>query len=315
MATIPNSDFQSLNPYPNPFDTNQFYEEAPKAFEYLKPAEPSKPLPHNVLQKITFPSIYKVNGSRVPVPSRMAWCTPDTYHALFSIQEYLETEYPKSKLILSDLYRSYDMQLQAHLDYATGKKKSYSPPPGGSMHECGRAFDLSLEDLLKDSMTLGEFWSIAKIHGVVPIISRPVSTSKEAWHFECRGSHQKVYDYYQSLTTRTNMSPYEAMVTSALLDSGHYSSTRLNLRTETAISVAVLQSSLIRLGFDPGVIDGLEGPRTKEAVRQLMRTHGRVYTFTYETRNLSEYRHVSFSTLQSSFNAEYFHKGLTAFLV
>jgi len=37
--------------------------------------------------------------------------------------------------MLSDLLRSYDMQLQAHLDYTSGKKSAFSPAPGGSMHE------------------------------------------------------------------------------------------------------------------------------------------------------------------------------------
>ena len=274
-----------------------------------RPTQPESKPTHNVLQRITFPSIYKVNGSRVSVPSRMAWCTPDTYTALFGIQNYLAQDYPESQLILSDLYRSHDMQLQAHLDYTSGKKKAYSPPPGGSMHECGRAFDLSLDDLLKKPLNLAEFWTIAKAHGVVPIIVSPRSGAREAWHFECRGSHQLVYDYYRTQLARTNMSPYEAMVTSALLDTGHFESTRLSLRTDQHVTVAVLQSSLIRLGFDPGVIDGLEGPRTREAVQRMMIQHGRQYHFTFDSNSIGQYSNAAFSSLQAAFNSEYFHKG------
>jgi hypothetical protein len=39
------------------------------------------------------------------------------------------------------------MQLQSHLDWKTGKKSAFSPPPGGSLHEAGRALDLDLDSL------------------------------------------------------------------------------------------------------------------------------------------------------------------------
>lgn len=262
--------------------------------------------PFNILQRITFPSIYKVNGSRVPVPQRMAWCTPDLAAALFNIQGYLQDQYPESRLVLSDLYRSYDMQLQAHLDYTSGKKKAYSPPPGGSVHEAGRAFDLSLDDLLKKPLNLGEFWSIAKTFGVVPIIDRPVSSHKEAWHFECRGSHQRVYDYYRTRLTHTNMSPYEAMVTSMLLDTGHYASTRLGIRDDQRRNIACLQAALIRVGHNPGVIDGWEGPRTREAVSALMSRN--TYGFKYNASQIPSYLFAAFNKLQGDFRAEYFSK-------
>ena len=61
---------------------------------------------------------------------------------LYGIRDELQAQ--GGKLELSDLFRSYDMQLQAHLDYTSGKKKAFSPPPGSSMHESGRAFDVDL---------------------------------------------------------------------------------------------------------------------------------------------------------------------------
>src|SRR4051812_32298727 len=94
------------------------------------------------LVEIKFYSIY---GG--PLPSRMAKCTPDTYRALFAVKENLKAR--NSDLVLSDLFRSYDMQFQANRDYVTGKKTAYSPPPGGSMHEAGRAFDLDLKYIKK----------------------------------------------------------------------------------------------------------------------------------------------------------------------
>ncbi len=100
------------------------------------------------LIKIKFDSIY---GGLLP--GRMAHCT---HAALFRLKEKLVDL--GADLVLSDLFRSYDMQLQANLDYVTGKKKAYSPPPGGSLHEAGRAFDLDLGKLKK--IGLPKFWTI-----------------------------------------------------------------------------------------------------------------------------------------------------------
>ncbi len=71
-------------------------------------------------------SIYKVSGQRVLLPKRMARCTPDAKRAILAIQADVESA--GGRLYLSDLFRSHDMQLQAHLDWKSGKKKAYSPP-------------------------------------------------------------------------------------------------------------------------------------------------------------------------------------------
>lgn len=225
---------------------------------------------HAQLTSIIFPSIYKVNGSRVPVPERMAHCTADTQQALVDLQAALKDEHPASVLQLSDLFRSHDMQLQAHLDYVSGKKRAYSPPPGSSMHEAGRAFDVDLGALITNGLTLRDFWVFAEQFGIVPIITKPSVRESEAWHFEVRGSHQMVYDHYNVLseTSKINMKPYAAMVTSALLDVNI--PTVLSTNSEI-IDVAHLQSALIRLETKKngrstcGVIDGLIGPKTRRS--------------------------------------------------
>lgn len=160
---------------------------------------------------------------------------------------------------MSDMFRSYDMQFQAHLDWKTGKKKAYSPPPGGSMHEAGRAFDLSLNDL---KISLAQFWDIAKRHGVVPIIDEPSRQRKEAWHFECRGSHSEVYKYYKAGRGQ-DVKPYQTMAMSSILSIGENVD-----RFETRQKEACLQSGLIRLGYDLGNIDGIVGWRTKTALKE-----------------------------------------------
>src|SRR6266545_558577 len=112
------------------------------------------------LTPIQVMSIYKSRtGQRVLLPSRMAVCTPDTAAAIARIEAELAAL--GGELLLSDLFRSYDMQLQAHLDYTSGKKSAFSPAPGGSMQDAGRAFDLDLRAL---TITLERFWGIAAKH-------------------------------------------------------------------------------------------------------------------------------------------------------
>lgn len=196
-------------------------------------------------------SVYEVNGHRVLMPERMARSTPDMKKAIYGIRA--DVEAAGGKLALSDLFRSYDMQLQAHLDYTSGKKKAFSPAPGSSMHEAGRAFDVDLKSL---EMPLEAFWQIAKKRGTVPIIAEPDPKASEAWHFECRGSHQLVYDYYKA-GKGTNFKPAAAMAASAIIAAG-LEHDQFKGKEEAAY----IQSALIRLGRDIGNIDGQIGPRT-----------------------------------------------------
>jgi hypothetical protein len=165
------------------------------------------------------------------------------------------------RLILSDLFRSYDMQLGSHKDWATGRKKAFSPPPGGSLHEGGRALDLDLDAL---KMPLAEFWKIAKDCRLSPIIKTPKAGASESWHFECRGSHTLVYDYYASGKANNFKTPYEAMAASAIVSSGIKHD-----RFPDREADAYLQSALIRLGGNLGNMDGAIGKRTREALASL----------------------------------------------
>jgi hypothetical protein len=165
------------------------------------------------------------------------------------------------ELILSDMYRSYDMQLQAHLDYITGKKSAFSPPPGGSMHEAGRAFDLDLSAL---KMKLSDFWKIADKHGLKPIIDTPSAGANEAWHFDCRGSHDLVYKYYASGKGDNFAGPYTAMAASAIVSAG----VKVDKLGSNPIP-GFIQSGLIRLGQTIGDLDGRIGPKTRTALAAL----------------------------------------------
>lgn len=211
------------------------------------------------LLNITIGSVYDVHGARVPLPERMARCTPDMKAAISSLAEDLKSK--GGALILSDLFRSYDMQLGSHLDYVSGKKKAFSPPPGGSLHEAGRAFDLELESI---NMKLADLWPIAAAHGLVPIIDQPDPNQSEAWHFECRGSHTRVYDHYKAGKGTNFAKPYQAMAASAILSVGVKV-----VRFGGNQDAAYVQSALIRLGEDIGNIDGSLGPRSQDALAKL----------------------------------------------
>jgi hypothetical protein len=188
----------------------------------------------------------------------MALGTPDMHRAICGLSD--DVRDAGGRFILSDLFRSYDMQFQAHLDWKTGKKKAYSPPPGGSMHESGRAFDVSLKDL---KMSLGDFWNLATQWGVVPIIDTPDSRKSEAWHFECRGSHVRVSDYYRA-GKGSNMNAYRAMAISSILAIG-VDVDRFGSNQQEAF----LQSCLVRLGMEIGNIDGIIGSKTRGALAEI----------------------------------------------
>ncbi len=211
------------------------------------------------LVPINILSIYKNKlGDLLPLPTRMAQCTPDTYTAIFNIAKDVAAK--GGKLILSDLFRSYDMQSQSHKDYVSGKKSAFSPAPGGSFHEAGRAFDM---DLSKIKISLADFWIIAAKYGMQPIIDKPVSGQSESWHFDCHGSHQLVYDYYKA-GKASNLKPYTAAAASGILSIGVHVDEFGNNQQQAA-----LQSCLIRLGKDIGNIDGEIGQRTHMALTQL----------------------------------------------
>lgn len=207
------------------------------------------------LVKIEYLSIYKSAAGRLSLPERMAKCCPDVKRAILAIGAQLKSL--GGELILSDLFRSRDMQYQSYRDYLSGKKKAFSPPPGSSMHEGGRAFDIDLGAI---GVPLEKFWEIARAFGVFPIIKKPLANQSEAWHFDCPGSHKLVYDYYAG-GKAGNMNPYTAMAVSAIISIG-VQVDRFAARQQELF----LQSALIRLGQNIGNMDGYIGPKSKAAL-------------------------------------------------
>jgi len=93
-----------------------------------------------------------------------------------------------------------------------------------------------------------------------PIISTPNPKTSEAWHFDCRGSHGKVRQYYLDGKGGNNMKPYKAMAASAILAIG------VQVDQFNNQKAAAIQSALIRLGHEIGALDGSIGTKTKNAL-------------------------------------------------
>jgi hypothetical protein len=209
---------------------------------------------------IDVPSIYKnKSGVAASLPKRLASATPDMALAIARVSKELKEH--EGRLVLSDLFRSFDMQSQAHLEYLKGNKKAFVAAPGGSFHEAGRAMDISLSDI---KVPLAKFWEVGMAHGLVPIIDKPNSKTSEAWHFECRGSHQKVIDYYKAGHGDNFVKPYTAGAASAILAWGGYVQRFGKNQKE-----AQLQAALIRCGHIIGNIDGAIGANTRLALKAL----------------------------------------------
>lgn len=210
------------------------------------------------LVEVSILSIYAGrDGARALLPKRLAQCTPDTRRALVGAGAAVREA--GGQLILSELFRTHESQLRAHLDWVERRKSVFSPPPGGSLHEAGRAFDLDLQDL---HIPLAAFWEIAGAHGLTPIIRARDARVLDARHFDCRGSHELVHRHYAEGGAR-NMKPYEAMAASAILALGF----RVDRFGDDQL-VAAIQCALIRLGVDAGEIDGSLGPKTRDALAQ-----------------------------------------------
>lgn len=213
--------------------------------------------------EIVIPSIYpKANPG--PLPKRMAKCTVDMKQALQAIAT--EVMGKGGKLILSDLFRTHDEQLQANKDYESGKKSAYSPPPGGSFHESGRAFDLDLGALGHLGATgdrLTAFHPLAESRGVTPITA-PDCHLSESWHYERRASHQLVHDYYAQGNGTNFQKPAKAAAASAIVSVG----IPVDALGPDPLT-GYIQSGLIRLGQLIGNLDGSIGPKTINALNAL----------------------------------------------
>jgi len=174
-------------------------------------------------------------------------------------------------LYLSDAFRTYDMQLQAHLDYANGKKKSYSPPPGNSFHEAGRAIDIDVGNL---GITLAKFWEIAENHGWNPIIERPSPGARECWHFEYREFWDIIVKY----------ADYKIAAKLAIMD--------IDINCDP---IWIIQGHLVIQKIYTGKIDGICGPVTEKAIMAFKHDCGLPLDTSYDPKFIEQ---LKFSTYE-----------------
>lgn len=213
-------------------------------------------MPHTALVQANIMSIYKdKTGSNLPLPLRLNQFTPDTMRGVGQFRSALRAR--GGDLLLSDGHRTYDAQHQAHLDYVSHKKQAYSPAPGGSFHEAGRAIDLDLNSL---RIPLIDCWHIVIPLGWFPIIKTPDTKLAESWHFEYRGPFQAFVQKYG----------YRTGAKAAIADIGQQVD-----EDPGKNAIMQLQWQLLRLNYldCPDPIDGQRGHSTELAINEALQKH------------------------------------------
>lgn len=146
----------------------------------------------------------------------------------------------------------------------TRMRTVYVSRPGFSFHGCALAFDLDISSLsfadgTKGNAALARFWGIAAKHGFAPVISRPLASMNESWHFDRLGVFEKVRAFLDAHpSTRGDDYGYTAVVASALMGTHPKTASHPWL---------YIQARLIAGGFHPGVPDGALGKLTREALK------------------------------------------------
>lgn len=182
----------------------------------------------------------------------------DAFEALKALD--FQVTLNKGNLLISDLFRPWDVQAKAYDDWVHGRRSSYAAPPGHSWHMAGRAIDIDVIGLRFESKPKQEwlraFWDIAIPMGWRAIISEPNMGVSECWHFQFLG---KDWSYLASKTSDGEL----AMA--AILDAGKWE------QNEPKLQNLFLQAQLNRLQRLTNapwlVLDGDVGPKTVAAMK------------------------------------------------
>lgn len=218
-----------------------------------------------MLTPIVIASIYKnAAGQRLILPARMALLEANAADSLMEVDAIVTQN--GGSLYLSDAFRSTTDQQKAHDDYTSGRKKAYSPPPGMSMHEAGRAIDIDVASL---GITLKKFWTIAGLYGWKPIITAPDPKMLESWHFE-----------FQSYWNQ----PGGVLQRCAVLEC--YLFTGAPLSEVNWYTLA--QGYLKVLGYYKLKVDGIYGPGTISALNEYASYFGKIIPTTPDILILAE---------------------------
>lgn len=213
----------------------------------------------NLESSYTYQKGFK-KGKRIDVSKfgEGAYVAPDMLVALEELAESVRKE--GGSFYITDLFRSWDTQKKARLEFLSGTRKDFIAPPGGSFHNAGRAVDFDVKNLnfqgVPRKLWLEKLWQLAIPLGFSPIIKIPDINASESWHLDYPGKDwQKAY----------NSISYSEVAKCAILDCGKYKE-----RNKETLKNMFIQSQLIRLGFyEIGSVDGILGEKTKKVLTSL----------------------------------------------
>ena len=213
---------------------------------------PDASLVNVVLVKV--PSIY-ANKTAI-LPKRMARLVQSAAGSLQKVYEQIESE--GGHLYISDMYRSASQQQRAHDDWKAGRKTAFSPPACSGVHEAARAIDIDAFDTVIGHKRVRE---VLNGHGWINITDS--LTGPECWQYEFRERYWEEYKQQHG---------YSAMAHAMKLEIGNtVGREAAEARKE---EVRWLQSSLNVILALTLEIDGVYGPKTKEAVVLFQEKHG-----------------------------------------
>lgn len=214
------------------------------------------------LVRISTLVLHRSGQPLVDVLGSNARATPDAAGALVELGVAIDAR--GGQMRVNQALRDYEMQAQFRADYLAGKGPP-AQPPGDSVHEGGRAFDLStvidergqggLRFPVPSDRQIDVLWECARPLGFRPVIDRPDETKVERWHLDYWGPWEPV---------RARLG-YAAAARCAILDLGASGDGPRAWGVERAMAMA-LQAQLHRAGYDVGALDGLIGKRTTAAL-------------------------------------------------
>jgi len=202
--------------------------------------------------RVLVPGIYGPTKGG-PLPKRMSLLARAAATALRQV--YREIIALGGYLYITDMFRSATDQQRAHMDYLTGRKTAYSPPPCASVHEAARAIDIDAFDTGIGHRRTRE---ILNRHGWTNIVK--TLTGPECWHYEFRQSRWQIY---------CERHGYAAMAHDMKRAIGNFAGR--HTAQSQKIEVARLQGALNIITGGGRTVDGIYGPETREAIRDFQR--------------------------------------------
>ena len=197
--------------------------------------------------------------------------TPAAAAALLALHEAVTAR--GGDFRVTELHRDVGVQQAARTKYDTWAKAGKPKPgtaafnaatmkaafvalPGRSMHNGGRAIDIHLGALkfpgVPADKQLDVLWELARPLGWAPIIKTADEGASEAWHF----------DFWGDLAGVLKRLGYEEAAKVGAILVGHSG--------DCQSYGHILQACLQRAGADIGKVDGMPGPKTKQAIVSLL---------------------------------------------